>query len=640
MPQTDLLDSLLANPRIPTLPAAAMRVLEKVGSPDCTLDAVGEIVRQDPALCGLIVKTLNSALYSFSRPVVSVDKALVMLGLTRIRSLILTLYLPAIKNSCPPSPLMADFWRSSVIGAIVTRELSARSSRRDPEADLLAALMRDLGQLVLHQAMREPYEQTLRSLGERPHGELGQLEQADIGLTHADVSGELLRRWRLPEGMWKAVLWHHRPELANGATDEIRSRTTLLHFASLASDFFLRPLTPGLRQRLLDEADASFGLDEAGLAEFLAPLNEKAAQMASFLNVDLGTNENYATILATASEELVRLAMESSLESLRAQDTVRRAEAEAANWREQATRDSLTGLYNRSHLVTALEGAIDRARRHHTAVGLLFIDLDGFKPVNDRFGHSAGDTVLKEVGAQLRTHVRNEDVVARFGGDEFCVLLPDTSEAGARLVGERIVRVLNDLPLTFNGTACHIGASIGATVGFPWVSNLLADELVSAADRAMYTAKKAGKNRVAIESMLHAGDRQVLDTVRQKSFREFLVRRGRASAAQLDEAIARRAPKPCLQRVARRFGWLTRDEAIRITRAQRYDGRTFEEAARECCDLRPDQIWAMIACRQEPPEHVARRVAKSGLLTEAEARHELKAYYESLGARRRELVAI
>ena len=157
MSTTVNLDQLLNNPKIPTLPGIALRVLEKVGSPDCTLNAVGDIIRQDPALCGLMLKTLNSALYSFSRPVTSVEKALVMLGLTRIRSLILTLYLPAIRSTTPASPQMQNFWKASVIGAIVARELAIQTNRRDPESDLLAALMRDLGQLVLMQVYPSEY---------------------------------------------------------------------------------------------------------------------------------------------------------------------------------------------------------------------------------------------------------------------------------------------------------------------------------------------------------------------------------------------------------------------------------------------------------------------------------------------------
>jgi diguanylate cyclase (GGDEF)-like protein len=630
MTPLDQIDVLLANPKIPTLPSAALRVLEKVGSPDCTLDAVGEIVRQDPALCGLIVKTLNSALYSFSRPVTSVDKALVMLGLTRIRSLILTLYLPAIKSATPLAPVLSDFWRGSVIGAIIARELSVRCGRRDPETDLLAALMRDLGQLVMQQGLLDRYERALEAAPGKSHTDAWAAEKVAFGFTHAEVTGELLRRWRLPEALWRAVAWHHTPHSAAAADPDTAARASILYFATLASDFLTHPHSPGLRKQLLETAQNVFEMDKDALAQFLSPLNEQAAGVAAFLNVDLGVNENFATILATANEELVRLAMESSMENLRQQAAAKRAEAEAAAWRERATRDALTGLVNREHLITLLGASLTRARRTHTAVGLLFLDLDGFKPINDRFGHAAGDTVLKEVGAHLRANVRCEDVVARFGGDEFCVLLCETSEDGARKVGDRIVKAINDLPLQFEGHSCRIGASVGAAVALPWVTPVTAADLLAAADKGMYAAKRGGKNRLAVESLYGARERQALEAVRKRTFREFLGQRGRLTLKQLEDAVARRAPRPSLQRVARRLGWLSREDAIRLSHAQRFDGLLFEDAVRELGCLEGDQYFALIACRHEPPEFVAKRLIRTGLMSEAEARRELRAYYEWL----------
>ena len=638
---TKFLDDLLTNPKIPTLPAVALRVLEKVGSPDCTLDAVGEIIRQDPALCGLILKTLNSALYSFSRPVTSVDKALVMLGLTRIRSLILTLYLPAIRRSCPPSPLLSDFWKASVIGAIITREISAQSSRRDPESDLLAALMRDLGRVVLMQGVPEKYTAILEAARGKSEAETCALEMIGLGLTHADVSAELLRRWRLPDAMTKAIAWHHRPEMAVGSDADTVARTLILHFASLATDFLTHPLLPGLRGQLIQSAEQNFGLDEERLAAFLEPLNEKVRSMAGFLDVDLGPDENFAEILANASQELVRLAMESSMESLREQETKKEAEAEAAVWREKATRlqeqttrDALTGLHNRPHVIESLTRALARARRTHSAVGLLFIDLDGFKPVNDRFGHAAGDTVLKEVAAQLRTNVRDADVVARFGGDEFCILLPDTTEDGVRIVGERVVRVLNDLPLEFSGQKCKIGASVGTAFTVPWAAPSTAAALMDAADRAMYDAKRAGKNRVSPAIVLTKAHRDAIAAVGLRSFRTFLVRRHQTTARKIQIADDRRAPRPCLQRIARRLGWLNRDEAVRLTRFQRGTGKTFEEAAVEASRLKPAHLEVLIAIQLDPPEFLAKRLVQGGVLSDAEAASELKAYYEAIGVRR------
>jgi two-component system cell cycle response regulator len=165
--------------------------------------------------------------------------------------------------------------------------------------------------------------------------------------------------------------------------------------------------------------------------------------------------------------------------------------------RRLATTDAVTGLLNRRAFIDALERERARSDRHTFPVSLLLLDVDHFKNVNDRYGHAAGDAVLQGVARALLPMARRSDVVARWGGEEFVVLLPQTRSEGARIAAERIRRAIANVkhPVPSCPEPLRITASIGASSAIsPWS----ADSLVAAADEAMYQAKSRGRNRVEV----------------------------------------------------------------------------------------------------------------------------------------------
>jgi diguanylate cyclase (GGDEF)-like protein len=160
----------------------------------------------------------------------------------------------------------------------------------------------------------------------------------------------------------------------------------------------------------------------------------------------------------------------------------------------QAVTDELTGLVNRRRFMTALQTETVRTSRVRPP-SLILADLDDFKRVNDRFGHPIGDELLQEFAGALLEHVRDIDIPARLGGEEFAVLLPETALEGASAVAERLQRFLTATPLLVrNGQSIHATASFGVA---ELVEGEAADELLRRADAALYRAKAEGKNQVA-----------------------------------------------------------------------------------------------------------------------------------------------
>jgi diguanylate cyclase (GGDEF)-like protein len=157
----------------------------------------------------------------------------------------------------------------------------------------------------------------------------------------------------------------------------------------------------------------------------------------------------------------------------------------------------LTGLHNRRSVRESLAVEVHRARRQRQALSVLILDADGFKDVNDTFGHQAGDALLKDIADVLRHTVRVFDVSARVGGDEFAVLMPGSDTNAAALTGERIRRLLAGLPVprTAEGTSPKLSVSIGVAMLQP---NGSPEDLLDDADRALYQAKTAGGDQVQV----------------------------------------------------------------------------------------------------------------------------------------------
>ena len=161
-----------------------------------------------------------------------------------------------------------------------------------------------------------------------------------------------------------------------------------------------------------------------------------------------------------------------------------------------ATHDTLTGLPNRTLLEDRARTAMALARRNRRGCVLAFVDMDDFKAINDGFGHAAGDAVLRGVASRLRGLLRSWDTVARIGGDEFVILLPEVAdEAAADLVCERLLRAVSGAPFMHEGRPIAGSFSLGAAL-FPRDGEDLAS-LLAHADAALYAAKRAGKNRCA-----------------------------------------------------------------------------------------------------------------------------------------------
>ncbi len=215
-----------------------------------------------------------------------------------------------------------------------------------------------------------------------------------------------------------------------------------------------------------------------------------SAPAASPESEDVGMMGSFSRILGEIEEQ----GNEINDFAQRLESAYKELEFSNARLKEFSFKDEVTGLYNRRFFSIRLEEEVSRYRRFNHPVSVMLVDLDGFKDVNDELGHGAGDETLRDMADILLKYSRGINVICRYGGDEFAVLLVETSKAGARLYADRIRQVLATYPFA-NGR--RVTASFGIAA-LPEDVAPAADDLIRAADEALYAAKRAGKNRVSV----------------------------------------------------------------------------------------------------------------------------------------------
>jgi two-component system cell cycle response regulator len=180
---------------------------------------------------------------------------------------------------------------------------------------------------------------------------------------------------------------------------------------------------------------------------------------------------------------------------LRTKQTHDRIRKLQATLEQMVVNDPLTGLHNRRYLMDRLLQEMQRSDRHGEPLAFAMLDLDSFRPINDQYGHILGDKVLRAVGNAIAKSIRVSDIAARYGGDEFGVILPQTPPEGAMRVCERLLRTISELILQDeNGKSCRVTASLGLAY-YPADDVETPEDLVHSADGALYGAKRSGKNR-------------------------------------------------------------------------------------------------------------------------------------------------
>jgi len=500
---TTLQDFFDERMKLPSPPAIALKILEAVRSEENTFDELALIISADPALAARILKIANSALYGFPTPVDSLSKATALIGTDALKNIALSFVIVQDFQDLPQGAFdLNQFWRRAITAAVAAELLAEQIGIRNQDL-FVAALLQDIGVLLFY--LSDPAGYTALQDEKRVSDRTAcDLEKERFGYDHTEVGGHLLQSWQLPESIYTPIRLHH--SACNGSEPHAHTAMILQmadRIAAIYHGIHSGSAAVEVHRQLADR----YRLAEEEIDRLIDKVGGHSREMLELFAIDPGDIKPFSLIMQEANEELGRLNLSYAqlvLELRQAKQSAEQLamELKKANesLRELAFRDGLTGLYNHRYFQEALETELDRARRYGHALSLVLLDIDFFKQVNDRFGHPAGDEVLRQVADTLVRLVRRCDIVARYGGEEFAIILPETGLTGAKVLAQRVRRGIEQLEIS------HDDRLIPVTISCGVASSETEDDpdratLIEQSDQALYRAKEGGRNRVEVHQV-------------------------------------------------------------------------------------------------------------------------------------------
>jgi diguanylate cyclase (GGDEF)-like protein len=489
--QQELEQRIRSTPNLPSMPAIAMQVIELAQRADVDIAEIARIISKDPALSSKILRTVNSSFYGRSQHVATMSHALVILGLQSVKTLVLGFSLASHLARAPSRGFKhVVYWKRSILAATAARGIAAKIDLLHAEEVFLAALLKDIGMLVLDQVLGDEYGAVFARAA--THAELPALERDALGATHAEVGGLLAEQWKLPPLLSVPIAHHHDPAAVEDPT--LRTLTELVALAGRCADVFADANPSAAIADVRSLALEQFQLDAAACDALLADVGTRTKEVAKLFEINIGTTQQYESILKRANDALVELTLQSQMQASQLQQ-------QNQQLKYLATTDALTGLANRAEFDDAVAEQFAAAACADEPLSLLMLDMDSFKTVNDRYGHPAGDAVLRAIGALLAQEARAQDVAARYGGEEMVLLLPGAPRAMAMAVAESVRRAIAAAPIRHEEVKIPVTASFGVATFEPDSPLRTPAQLLKAADLALYSAKRAGRNCVKFFSI-------------------------------------------------------------------------------------------------------------------------------------------
>lgn len=491
--------------RLRAMPAVALQALERMSDPELGVTDLADILRNDPAIVARLLAVANSAACGLQVRVTDVQQVVTLLGKPAVVSIVMSIAL------APPNDILEcdrphyrRYWNEAVTMATSSEQLAKSvpaltSAGANPAEFFTAGLLTDVGRLAFLESTDFRYGDVLEEAVIRCEFPR-EVEARSLGTTHVAASNILLNSWNAPDFVVDAVNQHHcsLDEVVEQPGVSRRGLIDALIFSAAMVDYLSGNAKAELLQRLYGIGAQAMGLTEQEVETHIETVLDRMAETADLFTI-LPTDVEQLRTRFIAGLETAALVATAQHTQAQSAENLQRTNKELSERLEaitvRASRDGLTGAFNREYFEACLAQHLANGE---SDLGLVFIDIDNFKQVNDSYGHVAGDHVLKGVVSIIQSMIRSADLLARFGGDEFVILMPEGSAMGLQHVSKRVQQAVADNVFMHDGVSFPATISIGGALAYVDSLPDSVEEFLALADTAMYEAKVAGKNRVHI----------------------------------------------------------------------------------------------------------------------------------------------
>ena len=306
-----------------------------------------------------------------------------------------------------------------------------------------------------------------------------------------------MEQWHIPEKLIEPIRYSHEENDFDNC-----SLSKAVACSSLLADIFIATEKdiPKLLNDNINLASKIIPLNYNDYNGIIKSVSDNYSELASMFDIELENSALLDVITEQAKEVLILRNLSQIKETKSLQKTAKQLKSKTEELEEMNRRDSLTRLFNRRYFDEMVSSEFTNATKYKWPLGLVFIDIDFFKKINDSFGHDAGDVVLTKVAQVLLECTRDSDIVCRYGGEEFTIILPGTNQEGVKVSCERIINAFRNTAIKLNNDKIvHITVSAGAYV-YDGASKEINDwnELVKFADQAAYQSKNQGRDQYTI----------------------------------------------------------------------------------------------------------------------------------------------